>query len=99
MAENISVRIFGSTYTLQTNGNEVQTQAVATRVDEQMQTLARDSGITSPLKLAILTALNFAYELETRSSTPSSDVETVLSSIERRLNDSLQQRQTTLYEA
>lgn len=62
MSDTISVSIFGSTYTLQVNKNEEEVREIANMVNSKMMTLSSELSLASPLKLAILTALNFAYE-------------------------------------
>ncbi len=64
MNSTVKVSIYGTTYTLQSNGNDTRIQEIASLVDKRMTELARKSSISSPANLAILVALNFANELK-----------------------------------
>jgi cell division protein ZapA len=58
------VDIYGQRYTIRGEAEEAYVQELARRVDEQMRTLARGMKTATPTKLAVLTALNLAHELQ-----------------------------------
>lgn len=62
--ESIQVEIFGTEYTLKSDADVEHVRQIAQMVDEKMRRLAENSTVKSPAKLAVLTALNIADELQ-----------------------------------
>jgi cell division protein ZapA len=62
--DSVTVTIFGRDYTLRAEGDESYLVDLARVVDGRMQEAATASGETSPLKIAVLAALNLADELK-----------------------------------
>lgn len=58
----ITVEIFGESYALKSDGEIDQVMKVAALVDSQMKSVARQNGKLSPVKVAVLAALNLAEE-------------------------------------
>ena len=57
----VTVPIFGQTYTV--NSDDAHgVQRAADAVDQRMQEIARRTKTVSPLRIAVLAALYFAYE-------------------------------------
>ena len=65
MAEpgSVTVKIFGSEYTLKGDADSEYVQKVASFVDDRMNEVARSSSVASTAKVAILAAVNIADEL------------------------------------
>ena len=61
--DKITVSIFGSEYTLVSDQNEEYVKKIAEFVDQKMREIDRSQNISSTAKIAILTALNIADEL------------------------------------
>ncbi len=61
--DKLTVSIFGSEYTLVSDQNEEYVKKIAEFVDQKMREIDRSQNITSTAKVAILTALNIADEL------------------------------------
>lgn len=59
----IRVNIFGTEYTLVSDGNETFVNEIAQYVDKKMREIDKSSAIKSVNKIAILAALNIAEEL------------------------------------
>ncbi|MBN2426093.1 MAG: cell division protein ZapA [Calditrichaceae bacterium] len=59
----IRVNIFGTEYTLLSDGNETFVNEIAQYVDKKMREIDKSSAIKSVNKIAILAALNIAEEL------------------------------------
>ncbi len=59
-AGSTPVTIFGRTYHLRGHGDPEYLSLLATRVDEKMREVARNTGTADTLKVAILAALNLA---------------------------------------
>lgn len=57
------VVIFGETYKIVNDASSEYTQALATFVDEKLKEVSQNTSIVSPVKVAILAALNIADEL------------------------------------
>jgi cell division protein ZapA (FtsZ GTPase activity inhibitor) len=91
VSDTISVSIFGSTYTLQVNKNEDEVREIAAMVNQKMMALSSELSLASPLKLAILTALNFAYETKRNKEkeTLSDEQPTELIALSRKLESVL----------
>ena len=66
--ETVSMSIYGQSYTLQANGNAEEIREVAAIVDQKMAELSKQQTLASPLKIAILAALNFAYESKNKAT-------------------------------
>lgn len=64
MSENVRVEIYGQTYTIRTDLNPDYIRQLARTVDAKMQVLAGQSGAVDTRRLAVLTALNLADELQ-----------------------------------
>jgi cell division protein ZapA len=64
MSKSFVVEIYGQRYTLRGEAEEAYVQDLARRVDAQMRTLASGMKTATPTKLAVLTALNLAHELQ-----------------------------------
>lgn len=58
----ITVEIFGELYALKSDGEIDQVMKVAALVDTQMKRVARQNVNLSPVKVAVLAALNLAEE-------------------------------------
>jgi cell division protein ZapA len=61
--KNISVRIFGSDYPIVGVKDTQHMESLARYVDAKMNAVAKQSGLLSATKVAILAALNMAEEL------------------------------------
>lgn len=64
MSKPFVVEIYGQRYTIRGEAEEAYVQELARRVDAQMRTLASGMKTATPTKLAVLTALNLAHELQ-----------------------------------
>ena len=64
MSKPFVVEIYGQRYTIRGEAEEAYVQDLARRVDEQMRSLANGMKTATPTKLAVLTALNLAHELQ-----------------------------------
>ncbi|MFH1612555.1 MAG: cell division protein ZapA [bacterium] len=58
----IKAKIFGQEYTIKGNADPQYIHKIADYVDKKMQEVAKQTSITSLNKIAILTAINIAYE-------------------------------------
>ncbi len=58
----ITVEILGESYALKCDGDIEQVMKVAALVDSQMKSVVRQNGKLSPVKVAVLAALNLAEE-------------------------------------
>jgi len=65
----IKVEIFGGNYLLKGEDDVEYMQKIASYVDKKMREIQESTGLISPLKIAILAALNIADELYKSSST------------------------------
>ena len=63
----IKVEIFGTSYILKGESGTEYMQELASYVDKKMREIQQETGIISPAKIAILTALNIADELRRAS--------------------------------
>ena len=61
--QSIQVKIFDTDYALRTDGDPEAVRQVARFVDEQIRTLSENTSVKSPMKIAVLAALNIAEEL------------------------------------
>jgi cell division protein ZapA len=61
--ESVTVKIFGSEYTLKGTADPEYVQKVASFVNDRMNEVARGSSVASTAKVAILAAVNIADEL------------------------------------
>ncbi len=59
----VIVNILGSEYALKSDADEQYLQEIAGYVDQKMRKLLEGSQIRSPLKIAVLTAVNISDEL------------------------------------
>ncbi|OIN98223.1 hypothetical protein AUJ66_01320 [Candidatus Desantisbacteria bacterium CG1_02_38_46] len=59
----IKVEIFGTSYILRGESDIEYMQELASYVDRKMREIQKETGIISPTKIAILSALNIADEL------------------------------------
>ena len=59
----ITVNIFGSDYTLVSDGNDSYLKSIAQYLDNKMREIDRSQNLKSSSRLAILAALNIAEEL------------------------------------
>lgn len=59
----IKVEIFGTSYILKGESDIEYMQELASYVDRKMREIQKETGILSPTKIAILSALNIADEL------------------------------------
>jgi cell division protein ZapA (FtsZ GTPase activity inhibitor) len=66
-SETIHVRVFGADLPVRVKGDPERAREVAARVDERMRAISRGAGVASVQSVAILTALNFADELDRAS--------------------------------
>ena len=89
--ETVSMSIFGQSYSLQTNGNAEKIQEVASLVDQKMIELSKQQSLAAPLKIAILAALNFAYESKYKNAETTKNDESTqkLIALSRYLDDLL----------
>ena len=62
-SESVTVKIFGSEYTLKGGADSEYVEKVASFVDARMNEVARGSSVASTAKVAILAAVNIADEL------------------------------------
>ncbi len=63
--DKLDVDIYGRKLTIEMEGlNQLEVNALAVMVDERMREIARESKIVDSSKLAILTALEIAAELQ-----------------------------------
>lgn len=61
--KSVQVEIFGVNYTLKSDTNLEYVKKIALIVDENMRKLSASTSVKSPVKIAVLTALNLADEL------------------------------------
>ncbi len=61
--EGITVRIYGNSFTFKNVENPAQLHSAATQVESRMKDLAEKWRIVSPVKLAIMVALEMSIEL------------------------------------
>ena len=61
--ESVTVKIFGSEYTLKGGSDPEYVEKVASFVNDRMNEVARGSSVASTAKVAILAAVNIADEL------------------------------------
>jgi len=59
----VTVTIYGQDYPIRGRGDEEHIRNVAKYVDDRMTLIEEQTSVTSPARLAILTALNIADEL------------------------------------
>jgi cell division protein ZapA len=59
----VRVSIFGSEYTIRGEADGEYIRELARYVDGKMQEIARNTGLTIPLKVGILAAINLADEI------------------------------------
>ncbi len=59
----VKVTIYGQEYPIRGHGDDVYIKRVARYVDERMAQIEERTSISSPIRLAILAALNIADEL------------------------------------
>lgn len=64
MSQDIRVEIYGQTYSIRTDLNPDYIRQLARTVDARIQALAGQSGTGDTRRLAVLTALNLADELQ-----------------------------------
>jgi cell division protein ZapA len=64
MIQDIRVEIYGQVYSIRTDLNPDYIRQLAHTVDAKMRALGRQSGTVDTRRLAILTALNLADELQ-----------------------------------
>jgi cell division protein ZapA len=64
MSQDIRLEIYGQTYSIRTDLNPDYIRQLARTVDARMQALAGRSGTVDTRRLAVLTALNLADELQ-----------------------------------
>ncbi|MEW6543147.1 MAG: cell division protein ZapA [Nitrospirota bacterium] len=57
------VEIYGQRYVIRGDADEEYIRRVAAHVDEQMRSLASGMKTATPVKLAVLTAINIAHQL------------------------------------
>lgn len=70
MNEKIRVKIFGKEYEMDAGGlTPLEASQLANYVDEKMREISENFRIVDTQKLAVLTALNIAYELTQQQST------------------------------
>lgn len=62
--ESIEVTIFNQTYRLRSKTDKEQVEEIARLVDERMRQIANQMTTHDPLKIAVLTALNIADEMQ-----------------------------------
>lgn len=60
---SVEIKVFGQTYTVKTDAEEVHIQEVARHVNEKMDEVLKKTRSVSTLNVAILTALNIADDL------------------------------------
>jgi cell division protein ZapA len=60
----VPVEIFGQTYTVRAGADPGYVEKLAERVDAAMQEVSRSSGAVDSMRVAVLTALNFADECQ-----------------------------------
>ena len=61
--KSVQVEIFGVDYTLKSNTNGEYIKSIAQLVDQKMRKLSGSTSVKTPVKIAVLTALNLADEL------------------------------------
>jgi len=64
MTQDIRVEIYGQTYSIRTGLDPAYIQALAETVDARMNVLSHQTGTIDTRRLAVLTALNLADEVE-----------------------------------
>jgi cell division protein ZapA len=61
--KSVQVEIFGVDYTLKSDTSEEYIKGIAQLVDQKMRKLSDSTSVKTPVKIAVLTALNLADEL------------------------------------
>ena len=77
-AQSAVVNIFGKSYTLSTEGQDVDMRQIAHMVDTHMREIEED-GQRSPLQIAVIAGLNLVdelFELQAEYESVESDIET-----------------------
>ncbi len=64
MSQTFEVEIYGQRYAIRGEADQGYVVELARQVDEQMRTLAAGMKAATPTKVAVLTALNLAHELQ-----------------------------------
>lgn len=62
----VTVNVFGQSYTVRSD-DEPGVQRAAAALDQRMQEIARRTRTISPIRIAVLAALYFAYEIHKSS--------------------------------
>ncbi len=60
----VQIKIYDREFSIRTTGDPEQLRALCVSVDEKMRQVAASSGAVDTLKVAILTAINLARELQ-----------------------------------
>jgi cell division protein ZapA len=84
--DGVTVTIFGRDYTLRAEGDDGYLVALARVVDDRMKEAAAGGGDVSPLRIAVLAALNLADDLQ-RERERRSDLDDRAGRIAGRLSD------------
>jgi cell division protein ZapA len=63
--QQIRVHIFNQTYTLLTDGDEAEVQAIANEIDELMTSIANRASSGDSTRVAVLACLHLADQLKT----------------------------------
>ncbi len=63
--ERVQVEIYGQVYSIKGTDNSVHIRELAAYVDNKMKEVQKGTGTVDPLRVAILTALTIADELNT----------------------------------
>lgn len=64
VVHEVSLTIYGSQFTLRTDDDPEVLRSLAAQVEREMQRVAEESGIMQGLRVAILTALHLAAEVQ-----------------------------------
>ena len=64
MSQTFEVEIYGQRYAIRGEADQDYVVELARQVDEQMRVLATGMKAATPTKVAVLTALNLAHELQ-----------------------------------
>jgi len=85
MTQDIRVEIYGQIYSIRTDLNPDYIRQLARAVDAKMQALARQSGTVDTRRLAVLTALNLADELQQLQNSVATEPQPLTADVVERL--------------
>lgn len=90
----VPVTIFGETYNVRADEDGSYIEELARYVDTKMRTLAESTGTSSPLKVAVLAALNIAdefFKLEQSQKSGEAEIAATTEELLKALDESLRE--------